>query len=136
MKKNIFVLCIMVLFAPLSWSAIEVSAVFSDRAVLQGGKDLPVWGWGEPGDAVSVSFAGQTELTTVEADGSWRVTLSPVAASYTKYTMEINVGAESLELVDLLVGEVWLGSGQSNMALAFDGFAPSKDGGISRSSII
>jgi hypothetical protein len=129
MKKNIFVLCIMVLFAPLSWSAIEVSAVFSDRAVLQGGKDLPVWGWGEPGDAVSVSFAGQTELTTVEADGSWRVTLSPVAASYTKYTMEINVGAESLELVDLLVGEVWLGSGQSNMALAFDGFAPSKDEG-------
>lgn len=120
---------LLIITASVSWSAVEVSAVFSDRAVLQGSKDLPVWGWGQSGDAVSVTFAGQTETTTVEADGSWRVTLSPVAASYTKYTMEINVGAESLELVDLLVGEVWLGSGQSNMALAFDGFAPSKDEG-------
>jgi sialate O-acetylesterase len=107
--------------ASVARAAIEVSSVFSDRAVLQCDQKLPVWGWGEPGAAVSVRFAGQTVKTSVAADGSWRVTFNPVKASYAKYAMVISVGADSVTFSDLAVGEVWLCAGQSNMLFILGG---------------
>ena len=88
--------------------------VLSDSMVLQRGVRVPVWGRAEPGEAVSVQFAGQTKKTVAGADGRWRVQLDSLKASATPAVMTIT-GRNTIELKDILVGEVWLVSGQSNM---------------------
>ncbi|HAV13989.1 MAG TPA: 9-O-acetylesterase, partial [Opitutae bacterium] len=129
MKIPLIVISILII-ASVSWAKVELPAVFSDGAVLQRDQDLPVWGWGSPGANVSVRFADQTKTTRVDADGKWMVTLSPVKGSYDTHTMQIQVGRDSLELTDLLVGEVWLCTGQSNMQYTFDALVGrSKDKG-------
>jgi hypothetical protein len=103
-------------------SSFEVAAIFGDHMVLQSGKPVPVWGWGTPGARVSVSFAGQSQETWVNKEGEWRVTLEPLAPSTTSSEMTITSqqGAqkENRTLLDALVGEVWLNSGQSNAGFA------------------
>lgn len=81
--------------------------------VLQRGRKVAVWGKADPGEKVTVEFAGQTLSTAAAADGRWRVDLAPMAAAKTPRTMKVN----DLVIRDVLVGEVWLASGQSNMAL-------------------
>jgi sialate O-acetylesterase len=92
---------------------VKLPAIFSDHAVLQRDMPVPVWGWAEPGEEVTISIAGQTQKTTADDKGKWRVTLSPLAVGEPlKMVVE---GKNRLERNDLLVGEVWLCSGQSNM---------------------
>lgn len=91
----------------------RLNSLFSDNAVLQRGVPLPVWGTAPDGDKVSVEFAGQTATTTA-AGGKWRVTLKPLSASSTPATMTIS-GSGKVSVQNLLVGDVWLASGQSNM---------------------
>ena len=95
--------------------AIDVPAVFSDHAVLQRDLDLPVWGTGAPGTEVSVSFAGQQKSTQVDDHGQWSVILDPVPASAEGRSMTIVGSDGTIEVKDILVGEVWLCGGQSNM---------------------
>ncbi|MEJ6571451.1 MAG: sialate O-acetylesterase [Akkermansiaceae bacterium] len=90
-------------------------AVFSDGAVLQCQRKIPVWGWGNPGSTVAVKFSGQTEKTKVKADGTWLVTLNPIEPSYDRRTMTVTSGSDTLEYQDIVLGEVWLCAGQSNM---------------------
>ena len=90
------------------------AALFSDHAVLQQGLPLPVWGTAAEGEQVTVEFAGQT-ARTVTKEGRWLVRLAPVTAGG-PYTMTIH-GRNRIVLKDLLVGEVWLCSGQSNMEM-------------------
>lgn len=88
--------------------------VFGSHMVLQRDQPLPVWGWAEPGEKVSVQLGDQAAVTTVaNPSGEWRVTLPKMAAGG-PLTMKIN-GQNSIELNDVLIGEVWLCSGQSNM---------------------
>lgn len=96
--------------------AVELPQMFSDHGVLQRGEAVPVWGWGEAGEQVEVSFGGKKAATEVAADGSWRVALPALEASGEGRTMTV-AGAKSgtVEVKDLLVGEVWMASGQSNM---------------------
>ncbi len=91
--------------------------VFGDHMVLQRGQDVPVWGWSDPGQEVVVSFAGQTNSVVADAGGRWQVTLSPLSVSTNSQTLMIRaVGTGSrCDVHDVLVGEVWLCSGQSNM---------------------
>lgn len=94
---------------------VRLPALFSDHLVLQRGKPIPVWGWADAGEAVTVSIAGQSLQATAGDDGRWRVTLEPLE---TAEGLELKVaGKNSLTVKDVLVGEVWLGSGQSNMAM-------------------
>lgn len=94
---------------------VRLPALFSDHLVLQRGKPIPVWGWADAGEAVTVSIAGQTQPATAGDDGRWRVTLQPLDSAE---GLELKVaGKNSLTVRDVLVGEVWLGSGQSNMAM-------------------
>jgi sialate O-acetylesterase len=88
--------------------------LFRDGAVLQREKPVPVWGAADAGERVTVSFAGQTKSTTADADGRWSVTLDPLPASATPATLTI-AGNNTLTLSNILVGEVWIASGQSNM---------------------
>ena len=88
--------------------------LFTDHAVLQRDKVVPVWGTASAGEKVSVTFAGKTVETTADAAGKWRVDLPAQAANATPADLVIK-GNNTITLTDVLVGEVWLASGQSNM---------------------
>src|SRR5688500_16439727 len=88
--------------------------LFSDNAVLQRDKPVPVWGTADAGEKVSVSFAGHTASTTADAAGKWRVDLPALPANATPAKMVIK-GKNTVTRTGILVGEVWLASGQSNM---------------------
>ena len=96
--------------------AIELGAPFSDNAVLQRDMDLPVWGWSKPGTTVTVEFAGQKETAKAGADGKWMLKLKPLKASAEPAEMLISDSeGKKVALKNILVGEVWHASGQSNM---------------------
>ena len=90
--------------------------IFDDHMVLQRGEPVPVWGWGEAGAAVVVRFGDQQKRAEVGADGRWQVTLDALKASADGRAMALTVGDARFELEDVLVGEVWVCGGQSNMA--------------------
>jgi sialate O-acetylesterase len=88
--------------------------VFGDHMVLQEGQPVPVWGWAKPGDTITVSFAGQQKTTTAGGDGAWKVQLDPLGISAQPADLTVT-GSDTVTFHDVLVGEVWLCSGQSNM---------------------
>lgn len=96
--------------------SVELGAPFHDHAVLQRGMAVPVWGWSTPGTTVTIEFAGQKATTTAGADGKWTAELGALKASFEPAEMVIREqGGETETLTNLLVGEVWMASGQSNM---------------------
>ncbi len=104
---------------------INVPPVFSDHMVLQRDLAAPVWGTAETGEEVVVSIAEQSHNTKADADGKWSVNLKPLKAGG-PYVLSIK-GSNSIELKDVLVGDVWIGSGQSNMAGGVGGYANSDE---------
>ncbi|MBV9923407.1 MAG: sialate O-acetylesterase [Acidobacteria bacterium] len=112
---SVFALALVVLGSAASARAeVTLPDVLSDSMVLQRGVRVPVWGTAAPGEAVTVGFAGQTKRTKAGADGRWRVWLDPLRANATPQVLTVS-GKNKVELKDVLVGEVWLVSGQSNM---------------------
>ncbi|MBI1336111.1 MAG: hypothetical protein GC164_04010 [Phycisphaera sp.] len=95
--------------------AIEMGAPFTDGAVLQRETKVPVWGWTDPGSKVTVAFAGQSQTATAGDDGKWMLELAPLKASFEPTVMSVSTKDAKVEVRDILVGEVWLASGQSNM---------------------
>ncbi|BCX46320.1 hypothetical protein HAHE_02280 [Haloferula helveola] len=96
--------------------AVELGAPFTHQAVLQRDMKLPVWGWAKPGVKVEVSFAGQKKQATAGKDGKWMLELDPLEASSEPRDMVITESTgDSRTLQQVLVGEVWMASGQSNM---------------------
>ena len=104
---------------PVSAAPVGLAPLFGDHAVLQRDKPVPVWGWAGAGDPISVSFRGQTVRATAAADGRWSVTLSPMGASADPADLVV-AGRNTVTLHDVVVGEVWLCSGQSNMEFTVD----------------
>jgi len=97
---------------------VKMPSIIGSNMVLQQGAKIPVWGWGTPGKRIVVSFAGQSASTVVGNDSKWKLMLDPLPVSKTGRSMDISVdGAEKITLDDILVGEVWLCAGQSNMWL-------------------
>lgn len=103
--------------SPLPLRALELPAIFSSHMVLQQGMPLPVWGRAEPGAKVAVTFGAQSAEAVADAEGRWMAALAPEAASATPATMNVRSGDKEVVFQDVLVGEVWLCSGQSNMQL-------------------
>lgn len=96
--------------------AIELGAPFHDHAVLQRGMAVPVWGWSKPGTKVTVGFAGQQTSATAGEDGKWTAELKDLKASFEPAELVIREQDGKTEtLTNILVGEVWMASGQSNM---------------------
>lgn len=93
---------------------IQLPALFGDHMVLQQGRAVPVWGRAEPGETVAVEFADQKESVTAGDDGEWMVKLKPLKASKAPGKLVVS-GKNKIEVSDVLVGEVWVASGQSNM---------------------
>lgn len=111
-------LCLLAAGQAAHGQELRLPKVFGDHMVLQ--QELPVvlWGWGQAGQRVLVQFAGQKQSTDVATDGRWRVTLDPLKASAEGKTLTVKAGDESIAFDDVVVGEVWLCSGQSNMEMA------------------
>ena len=97
-------------------SPMHLGAPFRDNAVLQRGMRVPVWGWAEPGVKVTVAFAGQTSSTVTSKSGKWMLSLDPLNANSKPSELKISESTgRSVTVKNILVGEVWLASGQSNM---------------------
>jgi sialate O-acetylesterase len=96
-----------------------LAPLFGDHAVLQRDRPVPVWGIAGAGDPIAVSFRGQTVRTVAGSDGRWKATLAPIAASADPADLVVT-GPETVTLHDVVVGEVWLCSGQSNMEFTVD----------------
>ena len=95
----------------------KLTPVFGDHMVLQRDRAIAVWGWATAGDTITVGFAGQRREARAGDDGRWAVTLDPLPACAEGRTLvaKSRRAGETVEVVDVLVGEVWLASGQSNM---------------------
>src|SRR6185503_11829717 len=92
-----------------------VSPIFGDNMVLQRGKPDTIWGWSDPGDKVQVQIADHSATSIAGADHRWQVKIQPPAPGG-PYTVKIT-GHQTVELHNVLVGDVWIGGGQSNMGL-------------------
>ncbi len=95
------------------WADVKPNAIFSDGAVLQRGVAIPVWGTADPGEKIQVSLDGQTASTTADSEGNWKIQL-PAHDAGGPFEMKIS-GNNTLNFSDVLIGEVWVCSGQSNM---------------------
>ena len=95
---------------------VKLPAVFSDHMVVQADAAIEVWGWASPGEEVAVSLADQSTTSRTGADGKWAVKLGKLKASDQPQTMVVR-GRNVLTVHDVLIGEVWLAAGQSNMEM-------------------
>ncbi len=100
--------------AALAQTTLQLNSLFSDSMVLQRGIADPVFGYATPGAYVSIQIAGERVGCTADRNGRWRTLLTPLQAGG-PYEMTVSSGTESITVKDILVGEVWLASGQSNM---------------------
>ena len=100
-------------------AVVRLGVPFTDGAVLQRDRPIPVWGEAAAGETVRVSFGGQTVETKAAENGCWRVDLAPCAASGESRDLVVN----DIRVRDVVVGEVWLCSGQSNMEFPLCGGA-------------
>ncbi|MDD4922313.1 MAG: sialate O-acetylesterase [Bacteroidales bacterium] len=124
MKKQIGrmipVLCLCLFSFFSANAAVTLHPLFCDHMVLQREKPLPVWGKANPGEKVSVTFNGETKTVETQADGRWMVHLSPQKVSTNPQVLKVR-GSNELLISDVLVGDVWLGTGQSNMDFSVSG---------------
>ena len=95
--------------------------VFGDHMVLQSGKPVALWGWAAPGAKVKVAFGGQDKEMVAGEEGTWFLQLDPLKPSFEGAVLEVSDGAKTLRLEDILVGEVWVCGGQSNMEWSLRG---------------
>lgn len=114
MKLPPVLLALALALAPVLRAELKLPAIVSDRMVLQQKMANPIWGWDTPGTKVTVTFAGQAHTATAGSDGRWAVKLQAVPANATPQTIAI-AGTSKRTISDVLVGEVWMCSGQSNM---------------------
>ncbi|OYW72281.1 MAG: hypothetical protein B7Z37_25390, partial [Verrucomicrobia bacterium 12-59-8] len=109
MKPLLLLACLAALST--THAAVKLPAIFTDHMVLQRDLPVPVWGKAAPGEDVTVEFAGQKKSTKADASGKWMVKLDPLSANAEPQVLK----AGNVTIQDVLVGEVWLASGQSNM---------------------
>lgn len=110
---------VLALTASTGAADLRLATVFSDHMVLQRDKPVPIWGWADAGEKVQVAFASQQKSATADNEGKWQVTLDPLSTDAKPQVLTVTTESKAREakVADVLVGEVWLGSGQSNMAM-------------------
>jgi sialate O-acetylesterase len=106
---------ILALTATAAFAEVKLPALISDHMVLQAGETVPIWGRAKPDEKIAVKIGGQKLSTHADATGNWQVQLAPLPLG-AHLTLTVQ-GANKLVVRDVLTGEVWLGSGQSNMGL-------------------
>ena len=119
MKRNFTLVTILLLelcSGNVPAAEIKIAGVFGDHMVLQRDAAVPVWGWAAPGEKVTVEFADQKKSVIADASGKWFVKLDPLPACAESRALMVNAG-HAAKISDVLVGDVWLCSGQSNMGI-------------------
>ncbi|MEI6232081.1 MAG: sialate O-acetylesterase [Planctomycetota bacterium] len=124
MARAVLVLAF-VLAAPLLRADVKVPAIIGDNMALQAGIAVPIWGWADPGEDVTVTFNGQSKTAKAGDDKKWSVKLDVLTVGG-PFEMTIK-GKNTLTLKNILVGEVWVNSGQSNMEFGMGGTVNSKE---------
>ena len=100
--------------ASVARAEVTLAKVFTDDMVIQQEMPIRVWGWADKGEKVSVTFGGQTGTTAAGEDGAWRVDLPAMKADGKPHTLKV-AGSNTIELKGIVLGEVWIAAGQSNM---------------------
>ena len=115
-KSNQILVYAMLLLAPALHAKLSTAQIFSNHMVIQRDLAAPVWGWDNPDKEITVHFAGQEHKATADKKGRWQVKLHPLPANTNGQTMTISSSAgETITYQDILIGDVWICSGQSNM---------------------
>jgi sialate O-acetylesterase len=117
-KTTIWLVYLIVIQGQAAFSQVRVPRLVSDGMVLQRGTDIRIWGWAGPGEEITVEFDGEKSKTVTNDDGKWMLLLGPRKPGG-PYNMEID-GINHIEVRNILVGDVWLCSGQSNMELPME----------------
>ena len=112
--KTLLIAFIVVICTLTALGDVRLPDVIGSGMVLQQQEKVPVWGTAEPGETVTVSIGKQKRTAVSDANGRWRVDLIPMNATFAPLTMSVT-GKNEIELKDILIGEVWLVAGQSNM---------------------
>lgn len=116
MIRKIYTALAIIIFPAAGFAAQPtLPTVFTDHMILQREQPVPVWGTADANSSVTVEFAGQKKTVTADADGKWKATLDPLAASSEPRILTVQSGDQQVSIQDVLVGEVWFCSGQSNM---------------------
>jgi sialate O-acetylesterase len=114
--NKLFIISLLFFILPLFLQAkVKLPVLVSDGMVLQRDTKLIIWGWASPGEKVQVKFNKKTVSTLTGSDGNWKIALSPMKAGG-PYTMEVK-GTNTIIIKDILLGDVWFCSGQSNMVV-------------------
>ena len=115
--RKIFIICTIVSFVNSLFAALKVDTVFSSNMVLQQQYPIAFFGTADKGSVVKVEFNGKTVSAKTDNNGNWRAEFPAMTAGKTNYTVKISDGKSKIELKDILIGEVWFCSGQSNMGM-------------------
>lgn len=121
--KRLIILLFCVSFLPAR-AVIQPSGIFTDGTILQQGEPVRIWGTADPKEVVTVQFAGQEKSSVTDNRGRWMVTLDPLPASSDPRDLVFisSIGNRQSKIGNVVVGEVWLAGGQSNMARPMDTF--------------
>lgn len=111
--KNLITFCLCLVIISCAKAQVKLPQIIRDSMILQRDSKINIWGWASKGEKVSVKFNGKTYRTITGEDGKWKVQLSPMKAGG-PYIMDIS-GKNKITLHDILIGDVWLCAGQSNM---------------------
>jgi sialate O-acetylesterase len=123
LKKNVIVSLLIVNCLIFNLSAqVTLPNVFSDNMVLQQGLPVNIWGTASPNEAVVVKFQKQTQKTTADATGKWSVALNPLVATKIPQQLIVKGAKNTVIRKNILIGEVWLASGQSNMEYSMNSY--------------
>lgn len=120
MKKTIIILAILH-SSMCSFATLRLPAVFTDNMVIQQNKSNPVWGWANPGEKITVKFNNNKYTTVASAAGEWKINLSPLKAN-SSGDIIVQSENETKQIKNVITGEVWLCSGQSNMEFTMSSF--------------
>lgn len=120
--RQLFLFLMILIFSDcLLQAEIKIPNFFSDGMVLQRQKPVPVWGWGTPGENVTVSFKGHSLSAVVSASGEWKVIFPSMKADKIPANIEIISKSGKKVISNVVIGEVWICSGQSNMEFTIRG---------------
>jgi len=115
-RRLAFAILLVGLCSALGWADPALPNLISDHMVMQQAREIHLWGKADPGETIRVTLAGSTGTASADSHGHWSLQLAPMAAGG-PFTLQV-AGKRTIVVKDVMIGEVWVASGQSNMAFA------------------
>ncbi|WP_258539053.1 sialate O-acetylesterase [Flagellimonas abyssi] len=112
--------CLFLLGTYTIFGQVKLPSIFTDNMVIQRNKPIHIWGWGRPNEIVEVMFDGEVKEVTVEGNHSWSIWLRSRKADTTPHVLYVRHQGQEIRLKNILIGDIWLCSGQSNMEWPLD----------------